>query len=184
MKRSLSLFAAVVVSLPLLAQTHSETITVEVVDVPVYVTGPKGPIRNLTKDDFELFVNRKRQQIDYFDPIDFTAPASRPESGAAPPPRDMRERRLFLLLFDFAFSRPAALARAQKGAEAMIRNAHPGDYFAVATFSPRKGAQFVVPFTADRAVAMSAVHRLRTNDAHDPLAVSISATEREAFDAF
>ena len=63
------------------AQTR-ESITVEVVDVPVYVFSHGKPVRNLTKDDFELFVNGKRQTIDYFDPIEFAPAAAAPSTQA------------------------------------------------------------------------------------------------------
>ena len=54
------LLAAVVLALPIAAQTHSESITVEVVDVPVYVYNSNGALQNLTKNDFQLFVNGTR----------------------------------------------------------------------------------------------------------------------------
>jgi VWFA-related protein len=173
------LAAVLIAAAPLLAQTHSESITVEVVDVPVYVIGPRGPVSNLTKNDFELFVNGKRQQIDYFDTIEFNTTARTP-SAAAAPPRDIRDRRLFLLMFDMTFSRPNALSRAQKAAVTMLRHAQPSDYFAVATFSATKGAKFVTPFTNDLIVNERAVLRLRPSDARDPLGVAISATEHDA----
>src|SRR5438552_7106889 len=47
--------------LPFAAQAQfQEQISVEVVDVPVYVFGPQGPLTNLTRGDFDLFVNGKR----------------------------------------------------------------------------------------------------------------------------
>lgn len=178
MKKTISLFGAVLLAIPLFAQTHSETITVEVIDVPVYVYGAEGPVRDLTKADFELFVNGKRQQIDYFDPIDFaTAPSDAKQAIAAP--HDVRERRLFLLILDCVFSRPAALDRARKAAVAMIDGAGPSDYFAIATFSVKQGAQLVVPFTNDHTVARRAALALQPSAAHDPLAIAISANERE-----
>jgi VWFA-related protein len=178
MKKTIALFAAVVLAVPLLAQTHSETITVEVIDVPVYVYGAQGPVRDLTKADFELFVNGKRQQIDYFDPIEFsTAPSDAQKAGAAP--HDVRERRLFLLILDCVFSRPAALDRARKAAVAMIDGAGPSDYFAIATFSVKNGAQLLIPFTNDHTVARRAALALQPSAAHDPLAIAISANERE-----
>jgi VWFA-related protein len=178
MKKTIAVLAAVVLAVPLLAQTHSETITVEVIDVPVYVYGAQGPVRDLTKADFELFVNGKRQQIDYFDPIEFsTAPSDAQKAGAAP--HDVRERRLFLLILDCVFSRPAALDRARKAAVAMIDGAGPSDYFAIATFSVKNGAQLVTPFTNDHTVARRAALALQPSAAHDPLAIAISANERE-----
>ena len=147
------------------AQTH-ESITVQVVDVPVYVFSHGKPIRNLTKDNFELFVNGKRQTIDYFDAIEFAPSTAAPSTPAektvvAPPPSDPRERRLFLLLFDLThrFSRPAVLALARKSAITMVDRALPQDFFAVATYG-QLGVKFVIPFTRDHDVVRRAVLKI------------------------
>lgn len=153
------------------AQTR-ESVTVNVVDVPVYVTLNNQPVRNLTRDDFTLLVNGRKQPIDYFDTIDFA------DAGA--PPADRRERRLFLLMFDLAFTKPLALDRARRAAVAMIEHAPPSDYFAVATFTPQHGAQFIVPFTNDHAVASHAALTLSASEAHDPLSLAVSPSERAA----
>jgi hypothetical protein len=62
----------------------------------------------------------------------------------------------------------------------MIEHAPPSDYFAVATFTPAKGAQFIVPFTNDHVVAARAALSLSASGAHDPLSLAISPTERAA----
>lgn len=161
------------------AQTHREAITVEVVDVPVYVFSHGKPIRDLTKDDFELFVNGKRQPIDYFDPIDAAAEVTVPaEKGLAAPVADPRARRLFLLLFDLANNRPAALSRARGAAVTMVDHALPQDVFAVA-ISTSRGAKFIIPFTRDRDVIRRAVLKLSPSSAHDALAISITDAERQ-----
>src|SRR5437763_13817454 len=81
-----------------------ESVTVEVVEVPVYITTADGkPIRGLTKDAFELSIDGKRTPIDYFDEVDFTAPAAG-AAQTAPAVRPLRERRLYLLLFDLSFA--------------------------------------------------------------------------------
>jgi VWFA-related protein len=149
------LLAAAILAFPLLAQTHSETITVEVVDVPVYVYNANGALQNLKKDDFELYVNGKPQPIDYFDPIDFRAPANTEAAPTPVVPHDMRDRRLFLLVLDCAFTQPAAVDRARKAAAAMIDASAPADYFSVATFTSKHGLDVLVPFTNDHAVATS-----------------------------
>jgi VWFA-related protein len=177
------LLAAPLVATPLLAQTHSETITVEVVDVPVYVIAPNGPVTNLTKSDFELYVNGKRQTIDYFDTIDFTTSQRSTANAPAPPPRDVRDRRMFLLMFDLMFSRPVALARAQRAAVEMIRHAAPTDYFAVATFTASRGAQFASAFTNDAIASQRAVLQLRPSDAHDGLGLAIAGTDKDFVNA-
>jgi VWFA-related protein len=171
------------------AQTH-EVITVQVVDVPVYVFSHGKPIRNLTKDDFELYVNGKRQTIDYFDPIEFApavgAPSTQPEKTViAPPPADPRERRLFLLLFDLSsrYSRPAVLAIARRAAITMVDRALPQDAFAVATYGSL-GVKFVIPFTRDHDVVRRAVLKLSPSSTHDALAIAISDTERQLADSW
>jgi VWFA-related protein len=190
-KHSASLIAGIVFLLAFGAgaQTH-ETITVQVVEVPVYVFGHGKPIRNLTRDDFELYVNGKRQTIDYFDPIEFSPATAAPSTQAektvvAPPPADPRDRRLFLLLFDLShrFSRPAILALARKSAITMVDRAVPQDFFAVATYGPL-GVKFVIPFTHDHDVIRRAVLKLSPSRAHDVLAISITDAERQSTEAW
>lgn len=177
-----NLLAVAILALPVFAQTHSETITVEVVEVPVYVYNANGALQNLKKDDFELYVNGKPQSIDYFDPIDFRAPA---KTEAAPVPvvpvvpHDIRDRRLFLLVLDCAFTRPAAIDRARKAAVSMIDASTPADYFSVATYTSKHGLELLAPFTNDHVVARRAAMALQPSATHDPLAITISATERE-----
>ncbi len=168
------------------AQTH-ESITVQVIDVPVYVFSHGKPIRNLTKNDFELYVNGKRQTIDYFDPIELVtsapAPAAAKLAPAATPIADPRARRLFLLLFDLAYGRPAALARAQKAAAIMVDHALPQDLFAVATYGST-GANFIIPFTRDHDVIRRALLKMAPSSAHDALALSITNAERDTAEAW
>ena len=154
----------------LAAQQHRESLTVEVVDVPVYVTRGGMPVEGLTRDDFELYVNGRRQPIDYFDSLSAKAPAA-----------SLDERRLFLLLFDVAFTHPHSLLRAQRAASEAIAKAGPGDYFAVATYSGRRGVWFAVPFTRDRAALTRAVASLNHSRSGDPLSIVMTASERETF---
>lgn len=166
------------------AQTH-ESITIQVVDVPVYVFSNGQPIGNLTKGDFELFVNGKRQTIDYFDPIEFTKVDAPPQAATAPaaPPGDPRERRLFLLVFDLAYNRPAGIANAKRAAAIMVDKSLPRDFFAVATYGSR-GANFVIPFTRDHEIIRRAVLKLSPSSAHDSLLISITDAERQSADAW
>lgn len=168
---------------PVLSQTSREEITVEVVEVPVYVFSSGKPLRNLTKDDFELFVNGKRQQVDYFDETDFAAIPQAKPPGAPPPIRDPRQRRLFLLLFDLVYNRPSALARCQKAAVDMIDHALPDDFFAVATYTSTE-ARYITAFTRDRDVLRRAVISLSPSSAHDSLAISITDAERQTAEAW
>src|ERR1019366_1294793 len=168
------------------AQTH-ESITVQVIDVPVYVFSHGKPIPNLTRDNFELYVNGKRQAIDYFDPIELAtaapAPAGARSAQATTPIADPRVRRLFLLVFDLAYGRPAALARAQKAAAIMVDHALPQDFFAVATYGST-GSNFVIPFTRDHDVIRRALLKMAPSSAHDALALSITNAERDTAEAW
>lgn len=72
-----SLALALLFAVPLFAQRFDEAVTVNVVDVPVYVERFGVPIEGLTRDDFTLFVDGKPQPIDYFDGKSSTAGSSR-----------------------------------------------------------------------------------------------------------
>jgi VWFA-related protein len=162
-----------------------ETITVEVVDVPVYVVAPDGkPVRGLTRDAFTLLVDGKPQPIEYFDAVDFGA-ARGPAEAA---PRPSRERRLYLLLFDLTFKEKdvqsvAKVVRAQKAAEKAIEASNPAtDLFAVATYSTNRGVYFATPFLSDRAAIKRALFTLRQSKAKDALGLEITEDERAMVD--
>jgi VWFA-related protein len=167
--RALLLVLALVASLNLAAQVVIDSVTVEVVDVPVFVARGDKPIQGLTRDDFELYVNGKPQPIDYFEAV-----------SAGDEAETLRERRLFLLLIDVAFSEPFALPRAQGAAAQMIAKAGPGDYFAIATYSHRRGVWFATPYTRDREALARAIRSLNSSRSGDPLAIVMTASEREA----
>ena len=128
---------------------HREVQTVEVVQVPVYVTSWDGAvITGLTRDHFELFVNGKRQTIDYFDVIDFGAVAT-PAGG---PARDVRQRRLYVLLFDMLYSTPNSVYRAQRAAEKLIANRAAADETAKVVFALGAGESLGFARTSFRAI--------------------------------
>jgi VWFA-related protein len=169
MIRRLTLFASalLLVSSPAFA-VHHEVATVEVVQVPVYISVNGQAVTGLTKDDFELYINGKPQPVDYFDTIDF---AALPAAATSDP----RQRRLYLLTFDSRFSSRFALQRAQKAALQYVDHALPGDVFAVATYTGNHGLQFVVPFTRDQVLLRRALRGLGTARAGDPLFLTVRA---------
>lgn len=180
MKRILLLLLA---TASLHAQVREE-LTVEVVDVPVHVIRAGEPVEGLTRDDFELFVNGKKQAIEYFDVVDVGRASARLEERNDGLKPVLHQRRLFLFVFDLVFSRPAALKRAQKAAAKLVVSSAPADAYAVATHTSNGGLQFALPFTADRAAVLRAVATLRPTTADDPLRVRITESEREAVTAF
>ena len=168
-----------------------EQITVEAVDVPVYVFSKGKPVRHLSKGDFELFVNGKPQPMDYFETVDFAAPpaaaAASPQStpfsaGRGQP--ELRDRRLFLFLFDLIFTSPeGAIDRSRRAAVEMVDHALPGDFFAVAIVT-RTRIEFVTPFLRDHDAVRRAILKLGPSAAHDALGISITGAEREMSQAF
>lgn len=168
----LGLFASLL-SLSLLAQPVRDSVTIEVVDVSVFVTRENQPLTNLTRDDFELFVNGKRQPIEYFDVVGDGG--IRPDEAPS-----LRERRLYVLMFDLAFTQPHSIGRAQRAAAAVIGQASPNDLFAIATFSGRKGVWFSTPFTSDRVALARGIGSLSMSESGDPLAIVLTPTERLA----
>ena len=107
--RALSALLFLLLASALGAQPLRESITVEVVNVPVYVHRGDTAVEGLTRENFELLVNGKPQAIEYFDVI------GQPDPGATAA-RTMRERRLFMLIFDIAFSRPFQIEKARQAA--------------------------------------------------------------------
>ena len=171
-----------------------DQITVEAVDVPVYVFSNGKPVRQLSKNDFELFVNGKPQPIDYFETVDFTAPPpaapALPQSATAPPQTSqpgLRDRRLFLFLFDLIFRRPGAIGemeRSRRAAIDMVDHALPGDLFSVATITADHGITLAIPFLRDRDAIRRAILQLAPTRAHDALGLSITSDERQSAGAW
>lgn len=157
MKRMLLILIA---AMTVHAQTR-EQITVEVINVPVYIDNNATPVEGLSRDDFELLVNGKPQPIDYFDVMDLGQPVARPGTPAA----IAEQRRLFLLLFDLSFSSPERIQRGQQAALSLVKKAPPADAFAVATFSTANGLELLLQFTSDREAIVGTVSTLRPRNA-------------------
>lgn len=122
-----------------------ETTTVTVVEVPVQVMVDGAPMKSLTKDDFEVFDNRKRQEIVGFDLVDLST-TSTVRDGIP-----VAARRHFLILFDLSFSDLDSVGRARAAASQLVsERLHPTDLVAVATYSQARGPQMVLGFTPDR----------------------------------
>ena len=116
------------------------------VAIPVYVTDRDGvPVRDLTKDDFEVFEGRTRCRIEAVEFIDHTV-ADADAYAIAPP----ESRRQFLLLFDLSFSNPGGLKAAREaGLKFIEEKTAPNDLIAAATVAGRGGIDLLCPFTTD-----------------------------------
>ena len=163
------LFVALFLIAGTAAAQMRESVTVQVVEVPVYVTAHGEPVTDLTRENFRLFVNGKPQAIDYFDRIDF---ASLPPERA----KDPRQRRLYMLVFDLNVT-PNDLHRAQKAAIKLVDDAQEDHTFAVASLG-RGSHGVIVPFTRDRLVIRHAIRNLKVSLTGDPLRLGLTPGER------
>jgi VWFA-related protein len=152
-----------------------ESVTVELIEVPVYVTAAGGaPLRGLGREAFSLRVDGKARPIEYFEEVDLSRDAAK-----APL---LRQRRLYLFVFDLFFNRATDVARAQKAAAQIVSRANPAtDFFAVATYSARDGLQFVIPFLNDAAAVRRAV-ATHAPPGHDALGLATFVAERDYVD--
>lgn len=164
-------------AVPLFAQRYDDTITVNVVDVPVYVERFGVPIQGLTRDDFELFVDGKPHPIEYFDVIDEGRAAEGETNASSAAPADRKRRRLIVLLFDVS-SPSYSLQRARAAAAKYVTEGAPGDTYAVATIG-RSGIRFAASFTNDHVAVHRAIGTLSPSASHDPFQVATLDSERK-----
>ncbi len=151
----------------------SDTTTVTVVEVPVQVTSGGDPLRDLSRDDFELLDGRKPVEITGFDMVDL----STVEGKITDEPVPVAARRHFLLLFDLRFTTPDSVGRAQEAAaDLVLQELHPTDLAAVALYDTRP--RLVLGFTSDRSQlrqAIATLGKIETGQAvRDPLGLVIS----------
>jgi VWFA-related protein len=160
------------------AQSHQEQITVNVVEVPVWVSRFDGkPVRDLTAADFELFVNGRPQAIEYFDVLVEDTKAAPVVAERAVERPDLHRRRLYLLLFDLTTLSLDHMRKARAAALRFVAEAPAGDTFAVATLRIT-GIHFAAPFTTDRVAVERAIRTLSASRAGDAFNLATLETER------
>jgi len=138
---------------PLRAQTKLvESIEVRVTNVDVVVTDKAGnPIVGLTKDDFEVYENNKRQTITNFyevRPDSVAAPADMPAADdASAIPAEAKRRRIVFFVDNASLHplrRNEVFASVQKFLDKLFR---PGDQAMLVAWN--RGLRVIVPFTDD-----------------------------------
>jgi len=156
----------------------SESTSVVAVEVPVQVVVEGAPVKDLTRENFEVYDGRTKQELTGFEVIDLKmAPTA--VAVEAPP---IAARRHFLFLFDLTFSDPESLVKARQAARDMVATRlHPSDLVAVATYGQSRGPQLVLGFTGDRRQAQLALDTLGVpqllDRAPDPLRLALSDYE-------
>ena len=144
-----------VMASPMAAQTFTDTTEVTAVEIPVQVVVDGKPVRGLEAKDFVVYQEKKKQDITGFEVVDLlTLPADKADEVPAP------ARRHFLLLFDMSFSEPKALVQARSAAKDLLKDLHPSDLVAVATYAASRGPELVLGFTPDRPQVEAAVDTL------------------------
>lgn len=176
MRRYLAILL-LLVTLPLSAQS-SEVMQVTLVEVPVNVIAPDGqPVRSLTRQNFELYDQGRKQEITHFDVIDFAERAGkRPEAMAGAAVASGAARRNFMILFDLGNSEPASILSARKAASSFVeKQLLPGDRVAVATIAVQNGFQLHTAFTTDQGLVLHAINTLgvpKFFELRDPLMIT------------
>jgi len=147
----LFLAAALFTPLTTAGQTDQEPIkhevSVDVMLVPVFVTGPDGnPVHDLKKEDFKLYANETPVEITHFIRFDFEHDREVVEEVTVkrkkPAPKQQPLRAVFIIL-DSVFNNSYAYRRGKKIAVDIIKNSPPGDMFIVIENTGGGGLRFI-----------------------------------------
>jgi VWFA-related protein len=144
----------------------SETINVRIVNVDVTVTSKSGPVRNLTRDDFEVFEDGHRQSITNFYATEETkalaakADTTTPAAVVAAEQPDPRFRRKVLVLVDNNHTTRHNRETALRELEAMINDRFHGNYdWSIGVIG--RGVKLVLPLSSDKAAIHEALEMVR-----------------------
>ncbi len=154
-------------------ETFEETTSIYVVEVPVRVLFKGEPLRDLTRENFEILDGGKPREITTFEVIDVmtgasTGALSSPEPAADPTAAAEPSGRNYLLLFDFAYGglgmidARRRLIESVEAAQALVEeHLAPGDMVSVAYYSPLRGFKQMMAFSSNRETALFALHGIR-----------------------
>lgn len=157
-----------------------ETTRVSLMLVDIEVTNERGdPIRGLSKDDFTVRLDRKKQPVYSVDDLCFDRQAAAPPAaadGRAPLPGAVQEPIKFVLYFDYSQLRQDGRALAGEEARRWIRETmRPGDGVMLAAYSSDAGLVVPADFTVDKAELLAALETLeRRADLVDPFPTLLS----------
>jgi len=144
------------------AQSDSFKLRIEVdlVAIEVFALDKSGkPVRNLRKEDFQLFEDGKEQEILSFDEVDAgSAPSSMPLIVGG----ERRQGKTVLILFNDSSTPPIYLKTARDSAARFVReHMRPGDLFAVASFESLM--KITQNLTDDREDVLAAIAQTATS---------------------
>lgn len=182
--KSLIALLAVFCAAALTAQV-SETIDVRIINVDVTVTSKTGPVRGLTRDDFEIFEDGRHQAITNFyaseetRTVAGTAPAATPAAPAVAELPAPRFRRKVLVLVDNSHTTRHSRDIALRELEAMITDRFHGDYeWSIGVIG--RGITLVLPLSSDKQAIHEALEIIRKSGTRSEGTVTFAgATGRE-----
>ncbi|MEM7051797.1 MAG: VWA domain-containing protein [Acidobacteriota bacterium] len=154
------------------SQVFFESLDVNLVNVEVYVTDRQGnPVRGLTKDDFEVYEDGRRQLVSNFTAVSSEGKRPRalgvpnlpvpegevPESIAVEQPQVSEDQRLHLIVYlDNLYLKPFGRNKVSREVQSFLDSyVGPEDRVLVATFE--RSLNIRQPFTADRAAIAKAL---------------------------
>lgn len=185
MKAAAALLATALAVQPAMPQqraTFSTTTNVVVVNATVLDRNGR-PVENLTKNDFEVYEDGKRQHLQAVDfqhltgavlpPIRTEAAQAAPSPSAqapSPAPR-YQDRRLIVMLFDFSSMEPAEQIRAKNAAIKFLSSQMTAsDTVSIITFGTE--LKTVVDFTSDRDRLIETINKFRIGESSENASVA------------
>ncbi len=163
-------FLVALIALPLHAQQQPQPFTgkidVTLVNVDVTVTSHGEPVRGLTRDDFEVFEDGRRQEITSFDAVEQASPVAGAAAPDAAQPADPRFRRRVLVIVDnrntSVFRRNLALTRLESFIDDHFSG---GEYdWSIALIDRR--VRLFLPSTSDKTSIHAALDTIRAARGH------------------
>jgi VWFA-related protein len=151
-------FLLVLPALPQPQRRTAETLDVVLVEVPVTVVDRDGnPLRDLKREQFEIWDGGVKRDLTYFDVLDLSKAAGSTVDINTP----VAVARSFMLLFDETRATPASLSRAREAASVFVdKQLFERDRVAVGVMSVQSGFRLLTGFTTDRELVKKAVMTL------------------------
>lgn len=145
---------------------HEVTVTLKLIQV--YVADKKGnPVLDLTKDDFLVFDEGKKQALTEFERHVLTLPAEKEEvlpkvaEAPTPPARYLMPRKFFLF-FDFAYNNGIGIEKARKAALHFIdTQLQPQDEVGIISYSAMKSLKLHEYLTTDHQKVREVARKFR-----------------------
>ena len=143
-------------------QSYFEEFDVVLYQLQVNVRDRDGNhIPGLTKEDFQLLLEGKGQELETVEEINAGAWANAPADKPIP----QQARRLFVLLFDLKYTTKQGALEARDSARSfLLEQLNPTDLVSVFSFDPLKGFAMITNFTSDQEHLLKAVDWLGLED--------------------